>query len=131
MQKTVSVNEGGRLSLTCRVYGVNGRLSITWQRKLSTSTFTNIISLSQEGVMENAVELTNRKVKAMRPAADTFVLELDEVTVTDSGVYQCAVSEWEKQIDSKTNSQSQTATVTVAPAGEMCMLTTPIRSFKP
>ncbi|XP_034740484.1 immunoglobulin superfamily member 3-like [Etheostoma cragini] len=113
---TVSINEGEGLKLICKVHGVKGQLSVTWQRK-STSTsmamFTSVISLSQEGVLEKAGVFMSRKVKATRPATDTFTLELDEVTSSDSGVYQCTVSEW--KINSKTNSQSQTATVTVAP----------------
>uniref|UniRef100_A0A8C9WXH9 Immunoglobulin superfamily, member 3-like n=1 Tax=Sander lucioperca TaxID=283035 RepID=A0A8C9WXH9_SANLU len=116
MQNSVGVNEGEGLKLTCKVRGVKGPLSVTWQRKsasTSTAMFTSVISLSQEGVLEKAGEFMSRKVKATRPATDTFTLELDEVTPSDSGVYQCAVSEW--KINSKTNSQSQTATVTVAP----------------
>ncbi|KAM7380449.1 hypothetical protein PAMP_003743 [Pampus punctatissimus] len=116
MQSTVNVNEGEVLKLTCKVHGVKDQLSVTWQRKLtSTSTviFTNVVGLSQEGVMEKGEEFTNRKVKAMRPATDTFTLELDEVKPTDAGVYQCAVSEW--KVNSKTNSRSQAVTVTVAP----------------
>uniref|UniRef100_A0A8D0CLZ8 Immunoglobulin superfamily, member 3-like n=1 Tax=Sander lucioperca TaxID=283035 RepID=A0A8D0CLZ8_SANLU len=122
MQNSVGVNEGEGLKLTCKVRGVKGPLSVTWQRKsasTSTAMFTSVISLSQEGVLEKAGEFMSRKVKATRPATDTFTLELDEVTPSDSGVYQCAVSEW--KINSKTNSQSQTATVTVAPTGKICL----------
>ncbi|XP_035459820.2 immunoglobulin superfamily member 3 [Scophthalmus maximus] len=117
MQNSVNVNEGGRLKLTCKVDGVQGQLSVSWQHKLtstSTTWFNNIISLSQEGVMEIEGSFRSRKVRATRPATDTFMLELDEVTPSDSGVYQCSVSEW--KTNSKTHSQSQTTTVTVAPA---------------
>lgn len=122
MQNTPSVNEGDRLKLTCKVLGVKGQLSVTWQhRSASTTTpmFTTLISLSQEGVTAKAKEFMSRKVKAMRPSTDTFTLELDEVTPSDSGVYQCTVSEW--NANSKTNSQSQTTTVTVAPVGKICL----------
>uniref|UniRef100_A0A671WE40 Immunoglobulin superfamily, member 3-like n=1 Tax=Sparus aurata TaxID=8175 RepID=A0A671WE40_SPAAU len=108
------VNERDKLVLTCKVLGVKGQLSVTWQHKAtSAAIFTNVISLSQEGVMETGGEFSRRRVKATRPTTDTFTLELDEVTPSDSGVYQCAVSEW--KTNSKTNSQSQTATVTVEP----------------
>lgn len=114
MQNIVKVNERDKLVLTCKVLGVKGQLSVTWQHKAtSAAIFTNVISLSQEGVMETGGELSRRRVKATRPTTDTFTLELDEVTPSDSGVYQCAVSEW--KTNSKTNSQSQTATVTVEP----------------
>ena len=117
MQNSVTVNERDKLVLTCKVHGVNGQLSVTWQHKAtSAAIFTNVISLSQEGVMETAGEFSRRRVRATRPATDTFTLELDEVTPSDAGVYQCAVSEW--KTNSKTNSRSQTATVTVAPVGK-------------
>ncbi|XP_056244433.1 immunoglobulin superfamily member 3-like [Seriola aureovittata] len=116
MQRDVSVNEGDRLRLTCKVDGIKGQLSVTWQHKstsTSTASFTNVVSLSQEGVLEIDKKFVSRKVRATRPATDSFTLELDEVTPSDSGVYQCAVSEW--NTNSKTNSQSQTTSVTVAP----------------
>uniref|UniRef100_A0A8C2ZRV7 Immunoglobulin superfamily, member 3-like n=1 Tax=Cyclopterus lumpus TaxID=8103 RepID=A0A8C2ZRV7_CYCLU len=120
LQNSVGVNEGYRLELTCKVHRVNGQLSVTWQRKSAStaaSAFASVISLSQEGVTEKAGEFVSRAVRATRPAIDTFTLELDGVTPSDSGVYQCVVSEW--KINSKTNSQSRDATVTVAPTGEM------------
>uniref|UniRef100_A0A8C2ZTK8 Immunoglobulin superfamily, member 3-like n=1 Tax=Cyclopterus lumpus TaxID=8103 RepID=A0A8C2ZTK8_CYCLU len=116
LQNSVGVNEGYRLELTCKVHRVNGQLSVTWQRKSAStaaSAFASVISLSQEGVTEKAGEFVSRAVRATRPAIDTFTLELDGVTPSDSGVYQCVVSEW--KINSKTNSQSRDATVTVAP----------------
>ncbi|XP_023155359.2 immunoglobulin superfamily member 3-like [Amphiprion ocellaris] len=116
MQGAASVTEGDTLRLSCKVDGVNGRLSATWQHKSSSTPsapFTNLISLSQEGVVEKAAGFMSRKVIAVRPAADNFILELAEVTPSDSGVYQCAVSEW--NTNSKTYSQSQSASVTVTP----------------
>ena len=62
-------------------------------------------------------DFISRKVRATRPATDTFTLELDEVTPSDSGVYQCAVSEW--RTNSKTNSQAQSTNVTVDPTGKI------------
>ncbi|XP_062259410.1 immunoglobulin superfamily member 3-like [Platichthys flesus] len=112
MQHNVSVDEGDKLNLTCKVDGVEGQLSVTWERK-STSTFENIISLSPEGVTEIEGESAGRGVRAARPATDTFTLELDEVTPEDSGIYQCSVSEW--KTNSKIHSQSTTSTVTVRP----------------
>uniref|UniRef100_A0A3Q3SAM5 Immunoglobulin superfamily member 3-like n=1 Tax=Mastacembelus armatus TaxID=205130 RepID=A0A3Q3SAM5_9TELE len=122
IQGTATVNEGDRLKLTCNVHGFNGQLSVTWQHKStspSTALFTSIITLSQEGVMEKDGALMNRKVRALRPTADSFTLEFDEVRPSDSGAYQCTVSEWKGS--SKTNSQSQTTTVTVKPVGKTCL----------
>nr|XP_020441499.1 immunoglobulin superfamily member 3-like isoform X2 [Monopterus albus] len=120
MQDTVSVNEGDRLNLICKVDGVKGQLSVTWQRKSESTAQFASVSLSQDGVMEKEGDFVNRKVRAMRPAADSFTLELDEVTPLDSGEYECAVSEWKS--NSKTNSKSQTATVTVVPAESLVKL---------
>lgn len=118
MSEAVSVTESDTLRLSCKVAGVKGQLSVTWQHKATQSApFTNVISLSREGVMEKAEEFASRKVRASRTAADSFVLEVDEVTPSDAGVYQCAVSEW--NTNSKVFSQSQTANVTVDPIGKI------------
>lgn len=120
MQNSVSIEEGEKLNLTCKASGIQGQLSVTWQHRAATApteTFTDVASLNREGVMEIAAEFLS-KVMATRPAIDTFTLELDEVTSSDSGVYQCAVSEW--KINSKTISQSQRANVTVASTGTLC-----------
>lgn len=116
MQGAGSVAEGGRLRLACEVEGVKGQLSVTWQYKSSSTPaalLTNVISLSQEGVIEETQEFRSRKARATRPAANIFIFELDEVKPSDSGAYQCAVSEWKS--NSKTYSQTQAATVNVTP----------------
>uniref|UniRef100_A0A3P9AYR7 Immunoglobulin superfamily member 3 n=1 Tax=Maylandia zebra TaxID=106582 RepID=A0A3P9AYR7_9CICH len=112
MQQAVNVTEGGGLHLFCKVDGVQGQLSVTWQHKSTpTAPFTEIISINEEGVTEIAEEFVSRKVKVMRPATHNFTLVLDEVTLSDSGVYQCAVSE--RITNGKTHTQTQTTTVTV------------------
>ncbi|XP_077435563.1 immunoglobulin superfamily member 3-like isoform X2 [Vanacampus margaritifer] len=112
MQNSALVNEGGTLTLTCKVHGFKGQLSVSWQRKSAQmSTFTNVIGLSQEGVADTPAADVSNRVAATRPTKDTFVLELHEITPADSGAYQCVVSERNEQ----TNSQSETTTLTVAP----------------
>ncbi|XP_061578884.1 immunoglobulin superfamily member 3-like [Cololabis saira] len=103
-----TVNEGDRLRLACRVDGVKGQVSVTWRRGSSS-----IISLSRDGVMAKEAEYASRRARAMRPTSESFVLELDEATPTDSGLYWCDVSEWETS--DKIHSQSQSTTVTVTP----------------
>uniref|UniRef100_A0A3Q4GNB5 Ig-like domain-containing protein n=1 Tax=Neolamprologus brichardi TaxID=32507 RepID=A0A3Q4GNB5_NEOBR len=118
MQQAGNVTEGGGLHLSCKVDGVQGQLSVTWQLKSARmASFTEIISISQEGVTEIAEEFVSRKVRVMRPATDNFTLELDEVTLSDSGVYQCAVSE--RKPNSKSHNQAQTTTVTVISVGKI------------
>lgn len=115
MASSATVQEGHRLELTCKVHGISGQLSVSWQRKSAHAAgFTGVGGLNQEGVLEDP--LTGRRVSVARPAADTFTLELEEMTVEDSGVYQCVVSKW--KTSSKTNSLVQSATVTVVPIGE-------------
>uniref|UniRef100_A0A668SJF3 Ig-like domain-containing protein n=1 Tax=Oreochromis aureus TaxID=47969 RepID=A0A668SJF3_OREAU len=112
MQPAGNVAEGGGLHLSCKVDGVQGQLSVTWEQKsASMALFTKIISINEEGVTEIAEEFMSRKVSVMRPTTDNFTLELDEVTLSDSGVYQCAVSE--RKPNGKTHNQAQTTTVTV------------------
>uniref|UniRef100_A0A673X1Y0 Immunoglobulin superfamily member 3-like n=1 Tax=Salmo trutta TaxID=8032 RepID=A0A673X1Y0_SALTR len=113
----VSVDEGDALQLTCRVSGVKGQLSVTWQHRsasMATGPFSDIISLSRVGVMELGAEFGKRNVRTMRPMADTFTLELGEVTPSDAGAYQCTVSEWTTEANGKkTHSQSQDCSVEV------------------
>lgn len=119
MQNSLTVKEGDRLSLTCKVNGGQGQLSVTWQHKATSplaAAFTDVISLNQDGVMEKGPAFAGRHVRAARPATDTFTLELERVAPADAGVYQCVVSEW--KINSKTNSQLISSSVTVAPTGE-------------
>ncbi|XP_035605375.1 immunoglobulin superfamily member 3-like isoform X1 [Oncorhynchus keta] len=115
----VSVDEGDALQLTCRVSGVKGQLSVTWQHRsasMATGPFSDVISLSRVGVMELGAEFRKRNVRTMRPMADIFTLELGEVTPSDAGAYQCTVSEWTTEANGngkKTHSQSQDCSVEV------------------
>lgn len=123
MQEAVTVREGDSLSLTCKVNGGQGRLSVTWQRKATsapTAAFTTVISQDQDGVMEKGPEFKERHVRAERPAMDAFTLELDKLTLSDAGVYLCVVSAW--KTNSKTISQSNATAVRVAATGELRLL---------
>ncbi|KAM4608280.1 immunoglobulin superfamily member 2-like [Polymixia lowei] len=118
-EKNVTVNEGDKLQLTCKVTGFKGQLSVTWQYRsgsIAMVPFSNVISLSQEGVMELGVDFRKRTVKAMRPAADIFTLELNQVTPSDAGIYQCTVSDGKMDT---TNVQSQNGTVAVSPVDSL------------
>ncbi|KAM8857732.1 immunoglobulin superfamily member 2-like [Synchiropus picturatus] len=106
-----SVNEGDTLKLTCRVQGVSGQLAVAWKRQRPSSPTDDIVSLSEEGVVEKAQSFVKRLVAASRPAADVFVLELDAVTPADSGEYFCAV--FERTTSERSSSQSQQAAVAV------------------
>lgn len=121
MTNTVNVNEGDKLELSCKVSGYTGQLSVTWQHKSTSpdAPFTGVISLSQEGVMEKSEVAQDVKVKALRPAPDLFTMEIDNATQSDSGVYQCTVSEW--KTNSKASSRLGTANVTVTSLGIVCL----------
>lgn len=119
--KNVSINEGGKLELTCRVTGVKGHLSVIWQRRSgasATSPLIDVISLSQEGVMEIGDTFGQRGVRALRPTANDFTLELSDMSPEDAALYQCTVSEWTTETNGnvkKTHSQSQDSKVAVTP----------------
>lgn len=113
MDSPVNVNEGNKLKLSCRVSGVTGQLSVTWQRQsASNAAFSPLISLNQNGVMAKAEGSLDENVKVLRPAPDLFTLELEEATQADAGVYQCVVSEW-KTNNNKASSQVATSTVII------------------
>uniref|UniRef100_A0A8C6LBM2 Immunoglobulin superfamily, member 3-like n=1 Tax=Nothobranchius furzeri TaxID=105023 RepID=A0A8C6LBM2_NOTFU len=114
-----TITQRDRLRLVCNVGGFKGQLSVTWKRKLTAkqiALFNIIVSLSQGGVMETAADFTSRNVRVMRPTDDSFVLELDDVIPSDSGVYRCTVTEWEPS--GKSHSREQSANVTVIPIGK-------------
>lgn len=119
----VAVTEGGKLQLTCKVSGFNGQLSVTWECKsgsITTDSFRNVIALNQKGISESGPGFAQRDVRASRPADGVFTLELNEVTPSDAGIYQCTVSEWTLKANGnvdKTHSQSQLSTVAVNLAG--------------
>lgn len=118
MQNSVTVKEGDSLSLTCKVNGGQGRLSVAWQRNATTAqAAASVIGLNQDGVVEKGSEFAGRRVRAARPATDTFTLELDGVTASDAGVYLCVVSKW--KVNSTIIIQSASSTVTVALTGEL------------
>ena len=120
----VNVTEGSKLQLICRVTGFRGRLSVTWEHKsdpAAASRPRRVVGLSQEGVVEPGHDLTQPGVRATRPAAGEFTLELEEVRPSDAGTYGCTVSESTAEptgdVD-KSHSQAKTCTVTVRLLGE-------------
>ena len=116
--------ESDKLQLTCNVFGVSGRLSVTWEYRsgsTAASSFINVGSLSHEGVMALGQDFAQRSVKAMRPADHVFTMELNDVLPSDAGTYQCTVSEWTIKPNGdpeKTQSRSQICSVTVSLLGQ-------------
>uniref|UniRef100_A0AAV2K2H8 Ig-like domain-containing protein n=2 Tax=Knipowitschia caucasica TaxID=637954 RepID=A0AAV2K2H8_KNICA len=115
LANSVRVDEGHKLELSCRVSGVTGQLSVTWQHKSDSANapFTSVVSLNRDGVMSKAEGREDVRATALRPAPDLFTLQLEEATQAASGHYQCEVSEWIS--NTKSSSQEATAHVTVRP----------------
>lgn len=113
MQKEdLEVIPGEKLRLVCNADGIKDQLSVTWEYKPTESALpTSIISLNQNGVTEKGEAFKTREVRVTRPTIDTFVFELYEVTESDSGIYECLVSE--TQPNGKPLSQNPRARVTV------------------
>ncbi|KAJ0005604.1 hypothetical protein NQD34_015498, partial [Periophthalmus magnuspinnatus] len=130
MLNSVRVNEGGTLELSCRVSGVTGHLSVTWQRKSNSpsASFSSLVSLNRDGIMAKAEGSVDVRVKALRPASDLFTLELEEATQAAAGFYQCVVSEW-KTTNNKASSLEATSEVVVTPLGIVCFSSCEITLF--
>lgn len=119
MDPSLSVTEGGRLALYCNVSGAHGELSVTWRHKTDSqgSSFSEVVSLSREGVIEPGPQFRQRAVlRTFRTSDGAVVLEMGEASVADSGIYECTVSEWSAD-GKKTASPSQQCTVQVKALG--------------
>lgn len=122
-KQLVNVSEGETLQIDCRVSGAKGLLSVSWQHKKTTSSsFSDIITLSREGVMGDVgAQYQHRGLRTFRSNVADFVLELSGALVSDSGEYMCTVSEWSMESNGnlkKVNSQSQQGQVSVNSIGK-------------
>ncbi|KAI2647550.1 Immunoglobulin superfamily member 3 [Labeo rohita] len=112
------VTEGGSLRVTCSVSGFKGPLSVSWQHKKdSGSSFSDVISLTHEGVMKDiGARYQSRHVQTLHSPAGNFTLEIGASATSDSGEYKCIVSEWTVQSNGemkKANTQSQQKAIIV------------------
>ncbi|XP_046700621.1 immunoglobulin superfamily member 3 isoform X2 [Silurus meridionalis] len=117
-KELVNVTEGEPLQITCSVSGAKGLLSVVWQHKKSTSSsFSDVITLSREGVMEAVgAQYQNRGLRTFRSNIANFILELSGALLSDSGHYMCIVFEWSMENNGnlkKVNSHSQQGQVSV------------------
>ncbi|XP_062390758.1 immunoglobulin superfamily member 3-like [Sardina pilchardus] len=123
MVPSLSVTEGAPLILSCNVSGPHGELSVAWRHKTVSqgSSFSEVVSLSREGVMELAPNFRQRQaLRTFRSADGIVVLEMGEAGVADAGVYECTVSEWSgSNGGEKTASQSQECSVQVTAIDEL------------
>uniref|UniRef100_A0A8C1IQL3 Ig-like domain-containing protein n=1 Tax=Cyprinus carpio TaxID=7962 RepID=A0A8C1IQL3_CYPCA len=113
-----AVTEGDALRVVCSVSGFKGPLSVSWQHKKdSGSSFSDVISLTHEGVMKDVgSRYQSRNVQTFHSPAGNFTLELGASATSDSGEYKCIVSEWTVQSNGemkKANTHSQQKAIIV------------------
>lgn len=118
-----AVTEGDTLQVTCSVSGFKGPLSVSWQHKKdSGDSFSDVISLTHEGVMKDiGTRYQSRHVQTLHAPAGNFTLEIGASTTSDSGEYRCIVSEWAVQSNgemTKANTQSQQKAISVNSVGK-------------
>uniref|UniRef100_A0A8C9TRZ6 Ig-like domain-containing protein n=1 Tax=Scleropages formosus TaxID=113540 RepID=A0A8C9TRZ6_SCLFO len=121
----VSVTQGSLLQLACQVSGAKGQVSVAWQHRSDKGTTVDVINLSRSGVMEPGAQYRQRvqagNVRALRPTASNFTLEIANVLLTDSGVYRCTATDWVTERDDKVkniDSKLQESTVSVVSLGK-------------
>ncbi|XP_041938719.1 immunoglobulin superfamily member 3-like [Alosa sapidissima] len=125
MVPSLSVTEGAPLTLSCKVSGPHGELSVAWRHRMDSqgSLFSDVISLSREGVMELGPQFSQRPaLRTFQLADGTVVLEMGEAGVADAGVYECTVSEWSRDSGGEvktTFSPSQECSVQVTTLDEL------------
>lgn len=122
-KQLVNVTEGETLQISCSVSGAKGLLSVSWQHKKTTSSyFSDVITLSHEGVMEAVgAQYQHRGLRIFRSNVADFILELNGALLSDSGAYMCTVYEWSMESNGnlrKVNSQSQQGQVLVYSIGK-------------
>ncbi|KAL1268258.1 hypothetical protein QQF64_033621, partial [Cirrhinus molitorella] len=117
MEMKDAVTEGDPLRVTCLVSGFKGPLSVSWQHKKEGVSFSDVISLTHEGVMKDiGARYQSRHVQTLHSPAGNFTLEIGASATSDSGEYKCIVSEWTVQsngVMKKANAQSQQKAITV------------------
>ncbi|XP_036396601.1 immunoglobulin superfamily member 3-like [Megalops cyprinoides] len=117
--KALTVTEGDMLRVICRVSGTSRLLSITWQHRFGQGSYSNVVSLNQGGVMEVGMRYRQRAevgdVRVLHIMPDSFMLEIANTMLSDSGVYKCTVSEWVEATGNveKTDSKSEEMTADV------------------
>ncbi|KAL0153890.1 hypothetical protein M9458_050811, partial [Cirrhinus mrigala] len=128
MEMKDALTEGDPLQVTCSVSGFKGPLSVSWQHKKdSGSSFSDVISLTHEGVMKDiGTRYQSRHVQTLHSPAGNFTLEIGASAKSDSGEYKCIVSEWTVQSNGeikKANTQSQQNAITVNSVDSLMMVT--------
>ncbi|KAF5902017.1 immunoglobulin superfamily member 3-like, partial [Clarias magur] len=112
----MNITEGEALQINCSVSGAKGPLSVSWQhRKPSGSSFSDVITLSHEGVVKGP-QYQHRGLRTFQSNVADFILELSGVLLSDSGEYKCTVTEWSMESSGnlkKGSSQSQQVQVSV------------------
>uniref|UniRef100_A0A8C9WIB6 Ig-like domain-containing protein n=1 Tax=Scleropages formosus TaxID=113540 RepID=A0A8C9WIB6_SCLFO len=104
-RSSLNVTQGSLLQLACQVSGAKGQVSVAWQHRSDKGTTVDVINLSRSGVMEPGAQYRQRvqagNVRALRPTASNFTLEIANVLLTDSGVYRCTATDWVTERDDK------------------------------
>lgn len=118
----INITEGEALHISCSVSGAKGLLSVSWQHKKSSgSSFSDVITLSHEGVVKGP-QYQHRGLRTYQSNVADFILELSGALLSDSGDYKCTVTEWSMESSGnpkKGSSQSQQGQVSVKSIGKL------------
>ncbi|KAM5201475.1 immunoglobulin superfamily member 2 isoform 1-T1 [Hipposideros larvatus] len=96
--KQQAVWEGEGLTLLCKADGAEGLLSVSWWHIPQGQTQPEFVAaMEQDGTMQLAASYgkpdNHGSIRLEKRAWDAFQLEITSTTVTDSGTYECRVSE--------------------------------------
>ncbi|XP_061042098.1 immunoglobulin superfamily member 2 [Eubalaena glacialis] len=114
-----AVWEGETLTLLCKVGGAESLLSVTWWHIPQDQTQPEFVAgMGQDGTMQLGAsygELDNHSnTRLEKTDWATFQLEITSTTITDSGTYECRVSERTRN-QARDRSWTQKMSVTVKP----------------
>lgn len=117
-----AVWEGEALTLLCKADGAENLLTVTWWHVPQNQTQPVFVAgMEQDGTVKLGAsygELNNlRNARLEKMDWATFQLEIASTTITDSGMYECRVSERTRR-QARDQSWTQKVSITVKPLGK-------------
>uniref|UniRef100_H3AV69 Ig-like domain-containing protein n=1 Tax=Latimeria chalumnae TaxID=7897 RepID=H3AV69_LATCH len=105
VSNSTTILEGASLQFFCGVTGAQGWLSASWQFITNQKQHNNIIEMDKDGTLKLGPSYRERSslgdIRMDRVNPYTFMLQIRNALTSDSGQYECKVTDW--SMESSTN----------------------------